>query len=129
MNNKEKFEKFLESIKTDENATLIESVKKGFDTLCEFGSTFNVAPVTAIGGKGGPISSNIPASNVLPTEELEFDKVSVDDEEVPDIDGMPDMSEAPDEVTEQLKADMVRLLANPEYKDYIKQLLIDSGEI
>jgi len=131
MNKTEKFLNFLESIKTEENAPLIENVTKGFNTICEFGGTsFSVAPQKVIGGKGSPISSNVPSSNVINAEEMAFDNAPEAPEDiVPDVEGLPDAGEMPEAVKEHLKEDIIKLLANPDFKDTIKELLLEENEI
>ena len=120
MDNKEKFVNFLEAIKTDENAKLIENVSKGFNACCEAGG-LNI-PLTVVGGQSGmPMSSNLPRTKAP--------ALDVDEEQVPEIDpeGLPRIEDATADDKDQLKQEIFKLLANPDFKDIVKEMLIKEG--
>jgi len=74
MKNNDKFIKFLEAIKTDENKALVNTVIQGFNSCCENGMFFGgVSPVKASTG----MINNIPGSKV------KLDDVDVSDAELP----------------------------------------------
>ena len=98
MKSTEKFLGFLEAIKTDKNATLIENVANGFKACCENGGISFVAPAKAVGG----IASNIPHSEA---PELDLEEIDAEDAELPEEPNIGDEG-----VAGQATADIMRLV-------------------
>ena len=108
MDNNKKFMAFLESIKTDSNAKLIDNVIQGFAACNEAytGADLGMGKSNVI---GDGIMSNVPKSTAP----------SIDDEECDDC--LPDAGEAEPEVRENMADDIksfIELLrTDPEFKD------------
>jgi len=81
MKNNEKFLVFLEAVKTDENAALIDIVIKGFNTCYENKMYSDMAPMNAI----MPMQNNIPSSNIPRSNtNIDLTDIDVEDAELPE---------------------------------------------
>jgi len=97
MNKNEKFLSFLEAIKTDENATLVDNVITGFSACYENEMYSGMAPTNAV----MPMPNNIPRSNA----NVDLTDIDVEDAELPIEPNIGD-----EDVKEQAAGDIMKIV-------------------